>query len=288
MRFLDCEKVLIILLYYLKVNFFKISKIITGLRGTTERDQILINLKITDRQIAQLINSFKYEYDASRDKQCGRTAVKKVVDKWLSESTIKNHQRTNYTTKISRDRIDYLCKFVKSSIANRKLTLNDLRFELKMLTVSRPTVCKYLVKNGLKCRVAKTGPLLNPEHIKDRLKFVDDYVDKPESFWDDVVFVDEKLFQSFNNGRVLIRIGRDEEADNPMFRRIKDTSGRFTVNLWGYMSSKGCGIFNVGEFTRFTYAQVLQESLSVIDRLHNGIREIRFFFSISINQNSLI
>lgn len=269
MRFLESEKVLIISLYYLKVNLFKISKIVNGIRAG-KKEEILVELKITDRQIAQVVQNFNYNYEVSRDKKCARNAVKKVIDKWLSESTIKNGQRTNYNTKISPERIDYLVKFIKSSASNRKLTLQDLRIQLNMLNVSRSTICKYLLKKGLKCHTAKTVPVLNDTHIKDRLKFVDDYINKPMSFWDDVVFVDEKLFQSYNNGKVLIRIGNDEDSNNPNFRRIKDNSGRFSVNLWGYMSSKGCGIFNANNLDRFVYSQVLQESLSVINRLHNG------------------
>ena len=77
------------------------------------------------------------------------------------------------------------------------------------------------MSGDLKCHVAKTTPLFDDTHIKSRLDFVSMYGEMDESFWDFVIFADEKPLQNFNDGKTLIRIGKDE-ADDHQLRVIKD------------------------------------------------------------------
>lgn len=205
MRFLEKEKVLIILLHSQDVNLNKISRIINSIRSGVARDELLVKLKITDPKVVKTIRNFSYTFDDSRDKPCGRTAVMKVITKWIEESSIENKKRVNYSTKLSANRIAYLCRFVKRSNANRELSLSQLRDQLEMYTVTRATICNYLIENDLPCVVAKPEIPLNPDHISARMAFVNNYIDKPISYWEHVVFTDEKLIQNFSNGRTLIR-----------------------------------------------------------------------------------
>lgn len=115
MRFLEKEKIMIILLYHLEINFFLIAKIISGLRNNITKGDLIVNLKIKDPKVFKVIHEYEYVYDVSRDKKCNRTAILNVVEKWKKESSTKNGHRSNYTTKISQERIDYLCNFVKES-----------------------------------------------------------------------------------------------------------------------------------------------------------------------------
>lgn len=159
---------------------------------------------------------------------------------------------------------------LKSQKKNRLLSLNDLRRELNLGIVSRQTISNYLNKKGIRSRIAKSESLLNDGHIQSRLNFVENYINKPDEFWMDVVFVDEKTFQSYKNGRMRIRIGDDEDKNDPMFKVIKDKSIGFSLNLFGYVSSKGCGIYRIDNLNRFDYLEVLQQTLSVINDLHSG------------------
>lgn len=270
MRFLESEKVLIVVLHYLEISTLKISKIISLIRANKEREAIILELKISDRKVCELINSFTYEFNSSRNKPCQSQAVTNVINKWLAEHSIKNKTRSNYTTKISQQRIDFLCNFVRQSKANRELTLSELKLKLELFTVSKSTISSYLVKNDLKCHVASKSILLSPDHIAARLAFVDEYINKPDDYWNDMVYTDEKPLQNYHDGRVLIRRSRSEDPNDPELRTIKDKTGRFMINLWGYMSVKGAGIVRIDTLDRFEYVKLIREMLPKISELHNG------------------
>ena len=74
-------------------------------------------------------------------------------------------------------------------------------------------------------------------HITARNEFVDKYIDILDDFWD-VIFTDEKPLQNFANAKTKIW-RTTEEANDPLLHVIKDKTGRFSINLWGYVSSIG-------------------------------------------------
>jgi transposase len=75
----------------------------------------------------------------------------------------------------------------------------------------------------------RSAAFLTEENKRNRIAFAREHIRRPENFWDNAIFSDEKTFQSCNNGKVQIhrpqRMGYD-----PQFTRKIQNSGRFSVN----------------------------------------------------------
>lgn len=255
MHFVIKEKVLIVSLFHLGVNLNRIAKIISSFRRNDSLNEIIIHFAANE-SIRRCLESFKYEFDPDRNKPTNRPAVKKVVDKWVSASMIENYKRKNYHKAISPARILNLCDFVSSSNKNRKLTLRQLKTALS-LPCGLSTICNYLRANDLGCFVQRKKMLLNDDHKFKRLLFALTYYDLPPDFWMNVIFTDEKSVQNFNNGKTLIR--RPKRTHRAAeYATVCDKSGRFRVNLWGFVCSKGFAIFKIGTLNESEYLKVLR------------------------------
>ena len=92
---------------------------------------------------------------------------------------------------------------------------------------------------------------------------------EPAIFWENVIFTDEKIFQSCYNGR--IRVYRPPRTRFEEKYTQKDrSSGRFLVNFWGWISAQGLGVchFIEGRFNGETYINILRDIMlpSVMQR----------------------
>jgi hypothetical protein len=77
------------------------------------------------------------------------------------------------------------------------------------------------------------------------------------NFWENVVFSDEKTFQSYSNGRVRVYRPVGERFSEQYVHKIK-RSGRFSVNVWGWVSSRGTRICVV---EALVYRDILKQAL---------------------------
>jgi hypothetical protein len=76
------------------------------------------------------------------------------------------------------------------------------------------------------------------------------------------VFSDEKTFHSCSNGRVRVHRPIRERFVEQYVRRI-NRSGRFSVNVWGWISLQGLGVCIVIEdrLTAVVYRDTLQNAM---------------------------
>jgi hypothetical protein len=80
------------------------------------------------------------------------------------------------------------------------------------------------------------------------------------NIWNNVVFSDEKTFQSSHNGR--IRVYRPPGTRyNEQYVKNYDRSGRFSLNIWGWISSRGPGVCVIVEerLNSAIYRRLLEE-----------------------------
>jgi len=66
-------------------------------------------------------------------------------------------------------------------------------------TVSAQTVRRTIKKQGYNGRVARKKPLLSERNRKLRENFAKEYAKKDQSWWDDVIFLDESKFNLFGS-----------------------------------------------------------------------------------------
>lgn len=77
--------------------------------------------------------------------------------------------------------------------------------------------------------------------------------------WNEVVFTDEKVFQSTNNGHIRVYRPRRTRF-NENFINNSERSGRFSVNVWAWLSYNGLGVcWIINErFNAITYMNILE------------------------------
>jgi hypothetical protein len=90
---------------------------------------------------------------------------------------------------------------------------------------------KRIKESELRIRSAVNKIFLSEANKQERLRFAFQHINNV-NFWENVVFSDEKTFQSCSNGRVRVYRPVGERFSEQYVHKIKRT-GRFTVNVWG-------------------------------------------------------
>jgi hypothetical protein len=91
------------------------------------------------------------------------------------------------------------------------------------------TARRRIAELELRNRIAANKIFLTEENKRNRIAFAREHIRRPENFWDNVIFSDEKTFQSWNNGKVRV-YGPPRMGYDPQFTRKIQNSGRFSVN----------------------------------------------------------
>jgi len=68
------------------------------------------------------------------------------------------------------------------------------------------------------------------------VQFANENLNAVPNFWDDVIFSDEKVFQSSYSGQLRVYHPRGERFEEP-YLQLTDRSGRLSVHIWGWISS---------------------------------------------------
>jgi transposase len=103
------------------------------------------------------------------------------------------------------------------------------------------TARKRIRESELRNRSATNKIYLTEENKAGRIRFAQEYINQDNNIWNNVVFSDEKTFQSSHNGR--IRVYRPPGTRyNEQYVKNYDRSGRFSLNIWGWISSRGPGV----------------------------------------------
>lgn len=124
---------------------------------------------------------------------------------------------------------------------------------------SQPTVSRRVKESELRNAASAKKTILSAQQKQGRIIFCLNYVYRPLEFWKQVIFSDEKIFQSSNDGRIRVYRPRncrfEERYVNP-----SNSSGRFSVHVWAWMCVHGPGVcWRVeGRFNRHSYINILE------------------------------
>ena len=108
------------------------------------------------------------------------------------------------------------------------------------LPVSDRTVRNRLHAAGIHHRRAATKIKLEAAHRAARVAFCLQYLPVHDDFWETVVFTDEKVFTSDEDGRMFLWRPNDTRY-SPEHVVATARSGRISVAFWGWMSAAGVG-----------------------------------------------
>ena len=138
--------------------------------------------------------------------------------------------------------------------------------------VCRMTVRRRLTDAGLFGRIAAKKDILTPAHKQQRLAFAQAHRHWTVDQWRNVGFTDEKVFQIAECGQVWCRrlVGTRYDSQNI---KTCQRSGRYSVNIWGWMDSHGNGSLHriLGRFNQHQYRGILEAHLPDMQRhIPNG------------------
>lgn len=140
------------------------------------------------------------------------------------------------------------------------------------------TARNRIKKNSeLRNKVAAKKPFLTDINKEQRMGFALEYLPQGMNFWEKVVFTDEKTFQSYYNGQLRVYRPPNTRYEERYTQHVK-TSGRFSVNVWGYMTSRGLGICHRirGRFNTQAYIHILQNVM--LPSVNNIFQQENFIY----------
>ncbi|KAJ8959650.1 hypothetical protein NQ318_021838 [Aromia moschata] len=111
---------------------------------------------------------------------------------------------------------------------------------------------------GFKNCVAAHKIFLTEEHKQRRVQFANEYLQGNE-FWNNVMFSDEKTFQSSKNERLHVYRSRNTIFEEN-YTLSTTNSGRFSVNVWAWISVHDPGLcWQIdGRLTSAHYTNILE------------------------------
>jgi len=186
-----------------------------------------------------------------------------IVRRFKNEGRVEYIKQKGQPKKLT-DREE--AEIVRKVKKNPRLSAPELKAELFAdhgKTVSAQTVRRTIKKQGYNGRVARKKPLLSERNRKLRENFAKEYAKKDQSWWDDVIFLDESKFNLFgSDGKTMVWRKPNTELQKQHLRpTVKHGGG--SVMIWGCISSKGVGnlVFIDGIMNQDKYLKILEENL---------------------------
>ena len=124
------------------------------------------------------------------------STIRGIIRKWKEHGLISNLPRKGRPRKLT-ERSERLIQ--RKVIQHPSTTRRELQKGLQAAgtEISTDTISSTLQRVGLHSRFPKKTPLLKPRHVKARLKFAHEHLDKPASFWERILWPDETKFELF-------------------------------------------------------------------------------------------
>ncbi|KAI4466914.1 transposable element-related [Holotrichia oblita] len=163
-----------------------------------------------------------------------KTTVQRIRNKWETDETIGKRKPTGRLKITTEVEDNALVQYLEQN------PFHVVRAAIQRTDVpgSRPTACRRIKESPLKNYVATKKMILGNEQKQARIICALNNILREN--WDRVIFTDEKVFQSTNNGQIRV-YRRRRTRFNENFVNNSERSGRFSVNVCGWLSYYGPG-----------------------------------------------
>lgn len=184
-----------------------------------------------------------------------KTTVLRVKKRWETNATITRKRGTGFNRISTVEQDHNLIQHLReNSFDSARIAVAETNFP-----GSRRTASRRIRESEIRSRVAAQKIQLNEEGKQARLLFALNHINNEPQFWENVVFTDEKTFQSANNGSV--RVYRPSgRRYNEQYIKNSDRQGRFSINIWGWMNYHNAGMCHRinGRFNSQNYIHILE------------------------------
>lgn len=156
--------------------------------------------KVLREKVIELYKTGKGYKKISKELRMPISSVQTLIKRWKREirDSVETKPRSGRPTKISATAAR---KNVRDAKKNPQITSAEIQDSLKKsgVDVSRCTIRRHLKKNGLHGRVARRKPLLRQCHKNSRLLYAKQHRDKPQNFWNKIIWSDETKIELFGH-----------------------------------------------------------------------------------------
>lgn len=191
------------------------------------------------------------------------STVGDIVRRYREEGRIEYLKQKGRPKKLSAREEKYIVRKIKCEPRLSAPKLAADVFSTYGKNVHPQTIRRVIQSEGYNGRVARKKPFINERTRKARLNFAKEHIKKHETWWNDVIFLDESKFNLFgSDGKVMVwRKPNEELKPKHLKPTIKHGGGH--VMVWGCISSKGTGnlVFIDTIMNKEIYLNILKENL---------------------------
>ncbi len=186
-----------------------------------------------------------------------RTTVRAIIHKWRKLVTVVKLPRSGRPTKITPRAQRRL---IQEVIKEPKITSKELQASLASIKVSvhDSTIRKRLGKNSTHGRVPRQKPLLTKKNTKAHLTFAKKYLDYPQDFWANILWIDETKVEL---SRYIWRKTNTAVHKKNIIPTVRHGGG--SVMVWGCFAASGPGRLAIidGTMNSALYQKILKENV---------------------------
>ncbi|KAF2364168.1 Transposase Tc1-like [Trinorchestia longiramus] len=172
---------------------------------------------------------------------------------------------------ISQDLRERIVELYNEVLQRPQITREELKYDLNAsgIEASKHTISRALRLEGLRSRTLRTTPLLQKRHVKARLKYANDHLNKPAAFWNSVLCSDETKIKLFGRNSTNHVFRQQNEEYKPKCTIPTVMFGGNSIMVWGCFSASGVGKLHIIEETMngSKYREILEEQLLPSARL---------------------
>lgn len=194
----------------------------------TEADKVRLLTKLEDGSTIR---------EVAAQMGLNKTTVLKIKKRWENEGSISRKRGTGLH-RISTEEQDHnLVQHLRANpFDSAKKAVAETNFP-----GSRRTASRRIRESEIRYRVAAKKFQLSEEGKQARLLFALNHIYNEPRFWENVVFSDEKTFQSASNGTVHVYRPAGRRYDE-LYINNSDRQGRFSISIWGWISYHDAGM----------------------------------------------
>uniref|UniRef100_A0A8C5MKH6 Transposase n=1 Tax=Leptobrachium leishanense TaxID=445787 RepID=A0A8C5MKH6_9ANUR len=185
-----------------------------------------------------------------------------IIRKFKAKGTVETLPGRGRKKMLTSTAVRYLKRRVEKS---PRVTAEELRKDLSDVgtEVSAQTIRRTLRNEGLHARTPRRTLLLSPKNKKSRLQYAKSHVDKPQKFWDSVLWTDETKLELFGpmDQRYVWRRKKKAYEEKNTLPTVKHGGG--SIMLWGCFASAGTGNLQrvQGTMNSLQYQEILDDNV---------------------------
>jgi transposase len=198
-------------------------------------------------------NGKKSEREVAKLLKIPKSTVHSIISKYKRTGKVEDLKGRGRKATFSEREERAIVRKVK---ANSKISATKMVYEVEKefgKSTSRFTIKRILKKAGFESYFRRRKPLVSKVNMKKRLQFAREHVNKPQSFWNSILWSDESKFNIFGSdgrARCWRKKGEALKLKN-LNASVKHGGG--SAMIWGCFAASGTGKYEFIDTTMDQY-----------------------------------